>query len=155
MALNCEHCANYSANFRRALDLFVGNGRPYPVEVLSELTGIAVKTLYAYKRGESQPSFANVMELIAALPAGFGNMVLAPTGLVGGRKPEDFGDPHAAALHVEVCKLAHSLAKMREDGIIDHIEDAELRPELTNLVEVANGYLATQPKVRKIKGAAE
>ena len=141
MALDSEHSANYAANFRRALDLFVGNGRPYAVEALAEVTGIAVNTLYAYKRGEMNPSFCAVMELIAALPAGLGNMLLAPTGLTGGAKPEDAnGDPRI--LHTSVCSTALALAEALEDGRVDHREEQTLKPILHRLQGDVNSYLA-------------
>lgn len=152
MALDCEHCANYAANFRRALDLFVGNGRPYPVEVLSDLTGIAVNTLYAYKRGETQPSFSAAMELIAALPAGFGNMVMAPTGLTGASKP-DAVNSDARVLHTSVCSTALALAERLEDDIVDHRERETLKPILLRLQGDVSAYLAGN--VQPIKGAAE
>lgn len=152
MALDCEHSANYAAIFRRALDLFVGNGRPYAVEALAEVTGIAANTLYAYKRGETMPSFIAVMELIAALPAGFANMLLAPTGLTGGAKPDDANaDPRR--LHTSVCSTALSLAEALEDNRIDHREAATLEPILHRLRDDLNGYLTAD--VTPIAGAAE
>lgn len=128
MALNCEHSANYATNFRRALDLYVGNGRPYGVDAVAEVTGISTSTLYAYKRGEARPSFDGFMELVAALPAGFGNMVLSPTGLTGGAKPED-ANINPNRLQTSICSMALALAEaLEDDNRVDHIERATMEP---------------------------
>lgn len=153
MALDCEHSANYAAIFRRALDLFVGNGRPYAVEALAEVTGIATNTLYAYKRGETMPSFIAVMELIAALPAGFANMLLAPTGLTGGAKPED-ANINPQRLQTSICSMALALAEaLEDDNRIDHIERATMEPIAHRLQKDLGVFLTGD--VVPIAGAAE
>lgn len=123
-----------------ALRLRVGRGKRYSFAGLSEATGIAERTLESYVQGAS-PSLGNILSLFSVLGPGFTSDILSVVGQVARDGSNDDPD-HMRAL-CSVMGIASELAASVEDGYVDHVERAKMRPlaqEAIDLLEpIARG----------------
>lgn len=146
--VEAERMRHYARSFKEAICLFVGRGRLVPVEALSEATGISSDSINRWRRGENLPDLHSALELARALPAGFAEMAfLAPAGLTGCARLE--ADDADACPHKALTRLlarAQMLARMLEDGRLDHREQREAKVELRKLAAEINSFVANMPE---------
>ncbi len=119
---------------RRALGLFVGQGRAHSIDAVAAATEIPERTLRSYQAGEATPGLANLYRIKAVLPPAFANELLALSGL-GGARRLDSSAKAAAIVMTELATETALFAKALQDGRLDHIERAELRRTLPALIE--------------------
>ena len=152
MAVESEQTKHLNAAFRKAMTLYVGRGKAWSAEEISEATGISCNTLYAYGRGETAPSFASALTLMSVMDSRFANKVLSPTGLTAHRVDEMDNDTLRA--NAEISRVGARLADMLRDGRFDHMEKAEIREHLFPVLRDAiNQWLAAEeaaPSLRAV-----
>lgn len=116
-----------------ALNLFVGRGKRYSVEDVAEASGVCARTIDSYRRGDAMPSIERYQSLCAVLgQAFFAATVKHMPFEVRSTDPSDITPPQ---LLTELLSASGSLATFLEDGRVDHMEKAQLKPILADLRE--------------------
>lgn len=142
IVLNVEQLVNTRHLFCRYLNVYVGPGRMFSVEVIASGIGSNPDTVRRWLRGESCPEWHNAVAILAILPPEFANAVLAPAGLTGARRIG--GDcSHAETLR-EITEAAAALAAGLADGRIDHTERPTIRRELSEAMVAIAQWLAKE-----------
>ncbi|SBV94034.1 conserved hypothetical protein [uncultured Alphaproteobacteria bacterium] len=137
-----EHMQNVRQLLCRCLNVYVGPGRLYPVEVIASGIGTSADTVRRWLRGESCPEWPNLSALLAILPPEFANALLAPAGLTGARRI-DGESTHGETLR-EITEAAATLAAALADGRIDHTERPKVVKELTEAMVAISQWLAKE-----------
>ncbi|HEY8343354.1 MAG TPA: hypothetical protein VIK75_10250 [Calditerricola sp.] len=129
MGVAVEQPVNTSETFKDAFSLFVGPGKRFSVEAISEATGIGVRTVKSHLWGETTPGYAALMAYMRVLPDAFVTMALAPAGIAAVQRTEP--DENVCGHKTLSAMLSRSamLAKALEDNRIDHREALQLAPE--------------------------
>lgn len=129
-----------------ALRKYVGLGRPFSVAGFAKATGIPERTIKSYQGGQAAPGLAYLLRMMMVLPPEFADMVLAPAHLGNvSRIHRDQGsslDVHALASQLNSL-IAQALA---DDGIIDHLEEAEMEPTVRSLQARCNAWLSRRQR---------
>lgn len=142
--------------FTDAFRAFVGARKWISFDELSDRTGIEVRTLRSYSEGRATPGTAFLLTLIANLPAGFADKLLAPTGK--GHVAE-LGSADGCPLTVHECAarlnamVAAALTDEHSPGRIDHREALQLDPLFDELASTIAKYRASRSP-RNIKVVA-
>ena len=111
-----------------------GRGYQLTVAALAERARTTPKVLYMVRCGTYTPSFDMAMRIICALPEEAAAEFLAVAGFTSPRRID--GVPGCfRKLHTAAAMLGHVMARMFEDGRIDHMEAAELRKRHLPVVE--------------------
>jgi len=125
-----------------ALRKYVGLGRPYSVAEFAKATGIPERTIKSYQGGQATPGLAYLLRMMGVLPPEFTDMILVPANLVNvSRIHRGHGsslDVHALASQLNSL-IAQALA---DDGMIDHLEEAEMEPTVRSLQARCNAWLS-------------
>lgn len=140
IAIDQEHTRNIRHLTRRLLNVYIGPGRLYPVEVIASGIGANADTVRRWLRGESCPEWPNLSALQAILPEEFTNALLAPAGLTGARRID--GDTTDGETLREITEAAAVLAKAMADGRIDHTERPAVTQELREALVAIAQWLA-------------
>ncbi len=136
--------------FTSALRVFVGQGRAYSVASIAEASGIPHRTMKAYHQGQATPGLQNLLSLVAVLPPAFANALLEYAGLTGAHRVDGPNlTPHKVL--AQMCDEAAQLAHELSDGELNHIERAELRRRLPDLIAKLATFNA-QLQERAVRG---
>jgi hypothetical protein len=126
-----------------ALRRYVGLGRPFSVAEFAKATGIPERTIKSYQGGQATPGLAYLLRMMAVLPPEFADMVLIPADL--GNVSRIHRGPHGSSLdvHALASQLNSLIAQaLADDGIIDHLEEAEMEPTVRSLQARCNAWLS-------------
>ena len=126
---------------------YVGLGRPFSVTEFAKATSIPERTLKSYQGGQATPSFAYMLRLMAVLPPEFADAVLAPANL-GNVSRIHRGRGSSLDVHALASQLNSLIAQaLADDGIIDHLEEADMEPTVRSLQARCNAWLSRrQPR---------
>lgn len=136
-----ENLVNMKRAWTDMMVLFVGHGRRYTVEALSEASGIPASTIYAIRRGTHMPKWSEAMELLKHLPTSAADMVLAPAGLAV--RPIE-GEACNYSLIADLGRTTAHFTDALEDGKIDHREEAMAEPLVRAVVARGTAWLAAR-----------
>jgi hypothetical protein len=125
-----------------ALRKYVGLGRQYSVTAFAKATGIPERTLKSYQGGQATPGLGYLLRMMAVLPPEFADMVLSVAGL-GNVSRTDRSNANSLAVHALASELNSLIAQaLANDGMIDHIEEAEMEPTVRSLQSRCNAWLS-------------
>lgn len=118
-------------NFASVFRQFAGLGRRFSLKQIARATGIAPRTLKAYLTGQNEPGYSKLWtlkkfflahscgaEFATALDGGLGLATIVVSA----------GKPCARKLAAVDAHADSALADAMEDGFIDHVEHAKIRP---------------------------
>lgn len=140
--------------FTDALRRHVGLGKDWPVEKLSEATGIDQRTLRAYHTGENAPCLHKLLRIGAALGPAFMSDVLAPAGM-GGVERIGAAESNAQIVAGELVEKANEILKRLADGVFDHRDKLAVAPllsQLAALLEQQSRAMCEEARPRKVVG---
>jgi hypothetical protein len=123
---------------KMAFQAYAGRGKMSFAE-LETASGVPERSLQGYSSGQNQMPLYAVMSVMAVLPVGFGQILLAPSGknVVEG----DEAVTGTLALNVTVHKLAEMIARHIADGRIDHREEASEAPLVRELFAACGEWM--------------
>lgn len=125
-----------------ALRKHVGLGRPFSVAEFAAATHIPERTIKSYQGGQATPGLAYLLRIMAVLPPEFADMVLAPANL-GNVSRIHRGQGTSLDVHALASQLNSLIAQaLADDGIIDHLEEAEMEPTVRSLQARCNAWLS-------------
>jgi hypothetical protein len=139
---DAEQVKNTREVFKNIFALYVGQGRRYSVETISDATGISAATLNKYRRGESCPEWPQAVAIMGALGPAFASAILAPAGLGGVRKVEE-ETTDAGHMLSRMLDEGAALARAWEDRRIDHREAADLEKRFEKIGVECIGFART------------
>lgn len=142
IAIDPEHMRNIRQLTCRLLNVYIGPGRLYPVEIIASGISVSADTVRRWLRGESCPEWPNLCALMAILPPEFANASIAPAGLTGARRID--GDTTDAETLCDLTEAAAALARALEDGRIDHTERPGVTTQLREAQVAIANWLAKQ-----------
>ncbi|MEM1390951.1 MAG: helix-turn-helix transcriptional regulator [Pseudomonadota bacterium] len=120
-------------SLKSALRLFVGQGRRYSTKDLAEASGVCQRTIESYRAGDAMPSLERYQSLCSVLgQAFFAATVKHMPFEVRSTEPSDITAPQ---LLTEMLSFSGLMAGFLEDGRIDHVERAQLKPMLADVRE--------------------
>lgn len=126
--------------FQRALSTYVGRGRPYTQELLSERTGIPVSTMADHLAGKTTPSLHALIAYMRELPEAFSSAILEQANLFAVRLPDSA--PTDGELLRASASFNSDVCEAMADGRIDHREGAELAPKAFNVASMNAAFAA-------------
>lgn len=122
----------------------VGRGKLWSVEGLAERMAMSADTVKGWHIGRATPGMFLLLRLLSVMPVEFADELLAPAGLVIGRRAS--GNTATMACAIACSDAAAQLARIAEDGKITHVEIAETRPVIEAAATACQGWLAnTRP----------
>ncbi len=125
-----------------ALRKYVGLGRPFSISEFATATQIPERTLKSYQGGQATPGLAYLLRMMSILPPEFADMVLAPANL-GNVSRIHRGQGSSLDVHALASQLNSLIAQaLADDGIIDHLEEAEMEPTVRSLQVRCNAWLS-------------
>ena len=125
---------------RAALNLYIGRGRLFSVEALSEASAIPESTLRSYLNGCANVPFSKALILMRYLPESFTNLVLENAGFCGAERMQAHDTSHPNKVLSDTLKLTSNLAIALEDGRLDHMERAKLKNDLPGLIAMLQRF---------------
>jgi hypothetical protein len=118
-------------HFRLAFMRRVG-GRGMPFAELADKTGLQVRTLKAWRDGQTMPHLGNWLTLCAVLGADFASETLHIVGM-GGVEPVDVGHSNAPQCVAELAEQVNNITHRLVDGKFCHSDKAATGPQLIRL----------------------
>jgi hypothetical protein len=119
--------------FHTAMQLFVGRGRRWSCAAVADATSIPLRTVESYRSGQATPSIEKYQSLCAVLGQAFFAATIEHLPFnVCSTEP---GDDTPQQLLTHSLGFNTRLARMLEDGRVDHIEQRELKLALGILRE--------------------
>jgi len=131
--------------FRETLRRWVGKDKPYTVKQLSELSGVSERNIRAFM-DHTGPNFGKAAQIIAVMPPAFAVQAFARAGVTYLEKSEPSVAICSRRLNTLLSQTNTRLTEMHEDGLVDHMEEAELDQMLPVLRDNITRFLTRKSK---------